>query len=45
MTDAPTSATLVTGVDFVAVPARDFDASVDFYGKVLVCRSSSGGAA
>jgi catechol 2,3-dioxygenase-like lactoylglutathione lyase family enzyme len=35
MTDAPTSATLVTGVDFVAVPARDFDASVDFYGKVL----------
>jgi predicted enzyme related to lactoylglutathione lyase len=35
MTDAPTSTTLVTGVDFVAVPARDFDASVDFYGAVL----------
>jgi predicted enzyme related to lactoylglutathione lyase len=35
MTDAPPSATLVTGVDFVAVPARDFDASVDFYGTVL----------
>lgn len=35
MTDAPTSATLVTGVDFVTVPARDFDASVDFYGTVL----------
>jgi predicted enzyme related to lactoylglutathione lyase len=35
MTDAPTSATLVTGVDFVAVPARDFDASVNFYGTVL----------
>jgi predicted enzyme related to lactoylglutathione lyase len=31
MPDAP----LVTGVDFVAVPARDFDASVDFYGTVL----------
>jgi predicted enzyme related to lactoylglutathione lyase len=27
--------TLVTGVDFVAVPAKDFDASVDFYGNVL----------
>jgi predicted enzyme related to lactoylglutathione lyase len=35
MTDAPTSAPLVTGVDFVAVPASDFDASVDFYGTVL----------
>ena len=35
MTDGPVSATLVTGVDFVAVPARDFDASVDFYGAVL----------
>ncbi len=29
------SATLVTGVDFVAVPARDFDASMKFYGDVL----------
>jgi predicted enzyme related to lactoylglutathione lyase len=35
MTDGPVSAALVTGVDFVAVPARDFDASVDFYGTVL----------
>jgi predicted enzyme related to lactoylglutathione lyase len=35
MTDTSTSATPVTGVDFVSVPARDFDASVDFYGTVL----------
>jgi predicted enzyme related to lactoylglutathione lyase len=34
MADAPPTP-LVTGVDFVAVPARDFDASVDFYGNVL----------
>ena len=27
--------TLVTGVDFVTVPAKDFDASVNFYGEVL----------
>ena len=26
---------LVTGVDFVVVPTRDFDASVEFYGTVL----------
>jgi predicted enzyme related to lactoylglutathione lyase len=26
---------LVTGVDFVPVPARDFDASVKFYGETL----------
>jgi predicted enzyme related to lactoylglutathione lyase len=26
---------LVTGVDFVTVPAQDFDASVHFYGTVL----------
>jgi catechol 2,3-dioxygenase-like lactoylglutathione lyase family enzyme len=25
----------ITGVDFVAVPARDFDESVRFYGEVL----------
>ena len=25
----------VTGVDFVVVPTRDFDASVEFYGTVL----------
>ena len=33
MTATPT--TFVTGVDFVAVPAVDFDASVHFYGTVL----------
>jgi predicted enzyme related to lactoylglutathione lyase len=32
---ATTPATLITGVDFVAVPARDFEASVHFYGTVL----------
>jgi catechol 2,3-dioxygenase-like lactoylglutathione lyase family enzyme len=30
-----TPATFVTGVDFVAVPAKDFEASVHFYGTVL----------
>ena len=30
-----TPASFVTGVDFVAVPARDFEASVHFYGTVL----------
>jgi predicted enzyme related to lactoylglutathione lyase len=35
MPSAPTSASVITGVDFVAVPARDFDASVHFYGTVL----------
>ena len=29
------SASLVTGVDFVVVPTRNFDASVEFYGTVL----------
>jgi predicted enzyme related to lactoylglutathione lyase len=33
MTTSPT--TFITGVDFVAVPAKDFDASVQFYGEVL----------
>lgn len=33
MTTAPTS--LITGVDFVAVPAKDFEESVHFYGTVL----------
>ena len=35
---------LVTGVDFVVVPAMDFDASVDFYGTVLglPCTSRNG---
>ncbi len=30
-----TSALRITGVDFVAVPAKDFEASVHFYGTVL----------
>jgi predicted enzyme related to lactoylglutathione lyase len=30
-----TSATLVTGVDFVTVPTRNFAAAKDFYGDVL----------
>jgi predicted enzyme related to lactoylglutathione lyase len=30
-----TSTSLVTGVDFVTIPAQDFDASADFYGNVL----------
>jgi predicted enzyme related to lactoylglutathione lyase len=32
---AEAATTLVTGVDFVAVPAQDFDASVEFYGTTL----------
>jgi predicted enzyme related to lactoylglutathione lyase len=35
MTSAAASAPVVTGVDFIAVPARDFEASVHFYGTVL----------
>jgi predicted enzyme related to lactoylglutathione lyase len=34
MADIP-STTLITGVDFVAVPAKDFEASVEFYGNTL----------
>jgi predicted enzyme related to lactoylglutathione lyase len=30
-----TPATFITGVDFVSVPARDFEESVHFYGTVL----------
>jgi catechol 2,3-dioxygenase-like lactoylglutathione lyase family enzyme len=30
-----TTTPTITGVDFVAIPARDFDESVHFYGKVL----------
>jgi predicted enzyme related to lactoylglutathione lyase len=30
-----TTTPTITGVDFVAVPARDFDESVHFYGTVL----------
>ena len=33
MTETPAS--WITGVDFVAVPAQDFDASIHFYGTVL----------
>lgn len=33
MTTAPAS--LITGVDFIAVPAKDFEESVSFYGSVL----------
>ncbi|MDX6729089.1 MAG: hypothetical protein QOK49_3894 [Baekduia sp.] len=33
MTATPLSS--ITGVDFVAIPAQDFDASVHFYGIVL----------
>jgi catechol 2,3-dioxygenase-like lactoylglutathione lyase family enzyme len=31
----PSASSPVTGVDFVVVPTRDFDASVEFYGTVL----------
>lgn len=31
----PTTATLITGVDFVAIPTQDFDRAVEFYGSVL----------
>jgi predicted enzyme related to lactoylglutathione lyase len=30
-----TSTSLVTGVDFVTIPARDIDASASFYGETL----------
>jgi catechol 2,3-dioxygenase-like lactoylglutathione lyase family enzyme len=30
-----TQTRLVTGVDFVAVPTRDYDAAAKFYGEVL----------
>ncbi len=30
-----TTAALITGVDFVTVPAKDFEESVRFYGEVL----------
>jgi predicted enzyme related to lactoylglutathione lyase len=35
------STSLVTGVDFVSVPTRDFDAAVEFYGTVLGLPRSS----
>jgi predicted enzyme related to lactoylglutathione lyase len=36
-----TDSALVTGVDFVAVPGVDFDASVAFYGETLGLRRSA----
>jgi predicted enzyme related to lactoylglutathione lyase len=35
LTSEPTSAPVITGVDFVAIPARDIEESVHFYGTVL----------
>jgi predicted enzyme related to lactoylglutathione lyase len=35
------STSLVTGVDFVSVPTRDFDTAVEFYGTVLGLPRSS----
>ena len=35
-----TATDIVTGVDFVAVPTRDFDAAVQFYGETLGLRRS-----
>jgi predicted enzyme related to lactoylglutathione lyase len=32
---ATTPTTFVTGVDFVTIPARDYEASAEFYGTVL----------
>ncbi len=40
MTMTATSA-LITGVDFVLVPTRDFDAAVEFYGTVLALPCSA----
>ncbi len=31
----PTETSLVTGVDFICVPTRDYDAAAEFYGTVL----------
>jgi len=35
------SDSLVTGVDFVTLPTKDFDRAVDFYGNVLGLRESA----
>jgi predicted enzyme related to lactoylglutathione lyase len=35
-----TATGIVTGVDFVAVPTRDFEAAVEFYGETLGLRRS-----
>ncbi len=39
----PTS--LVTGVDFVTVPTRDFEKASEFYGTVLASRARPAGGA
>jgi catechol 2,3-dioxygenase-like lactoylglutathione lyase family enzyme len=31
----PTNTSIVTGVDFVTVPTKDYDAAAEFYGTVL----------
>jgi predicted enzyme related to lactoylglutathione lyase len=36
-----TSTTIVTGVDYVAVPTADFDRALEFYGDVLGLERSS----
>ena len=36
-----TSASVVTGVDFVSIPTRDLDAAMEFYGGVLGLPRSS----
>jgi len=36
-----TAAQLITGVDFVVVPTRDFDAALEFYGTTLGLRRSA----
>jgi predicted enzyme related to lactoylglutathione lyase len=36
-----TDTSLVTGVDFVSLPTRDFDAALEFYGNVLGLPRSS----
>jgi predicted enzyme related to lactoylglutathione lyase len=35
MTDTTTTAPTITGVDFVAIPTNDLEASMHFYGTVL----------
>jgi catechol 2,3-dioxygenase-like lactoylglutathione lyase family enzyme len=40
-TDTPREGTVVTGVDFVSVPTRDFAAAVEFYGTTLGLPCSS----
>ncbi len=35
-----TSTSLVTGVDFITVPTKDFEKSVEFYGGILGLRES-----